>query len=418
MRGLGAWRCLAAAAAAGRGAAAAAAGAGAGAAAAQAARALCACPSLLAAAGQGAAAPWGAQLAHAGGGSSRGGSGWHGAAAPGPRSIHTSAGAAAAKDYYEVLGVPRTASEQEIKKSYYKLAKKYHPDTNKDDPAAAKLFTEVSKAYETLRDPEKRRLHDALGRDGMERMEAEGGPGPGGFGGAGGFGGGAGGFGGGFGAGPGGAGPFSAQDIFESFFRADPGGFSQFFGGGMMVVESSMRLSFMEAAKGTKKRVDLSRVVGTTMQPVEVDIPPGVDAGQQIQVAAPVGDGQQRLNVLFRIEVDPHPQFTRQGLDVLTSTTMRLSEALLGKKLQVPTIDGLAELAVPPLTLNGEVLRMRGKGVGDPRGRGRGDQLVTVRVIKPARLTERQKELLKEFDGEEAGGSSSGSSSSKKGWFS
>ncbi|WIA33737.1 hypothetical protein OEZ86_006853 [Tetradesmus obliquus] len=338
--------------------------------------------------------PWAAQIpcqAAASSGSSRGSSWW---GSPFGRSIHTSSASYASKDYYDVLGVRRSANDQDIKKAYYKLAKQYHPDTNKDDPEAAKVFQEVSKAYETLRDPEKRRMYDHLGRDGMDRMEQEGG-GPGGASGFGGF------------AGYGG--PFSPQDIFEQFFRNDPG-FGSFFSGNMFV-ESSMRLSFMEAAKGTRKRVDLSRVLGMQIPPVEVDIPAGVDSGQQIQVAAPLVE-KQRVNVLFRIEVEPHPQFQRQGLDIIYTTTLRLAEALMGTVLQVPTIDGNVELTVPQLTLNGEVLRMRGKGIADPRGRGRGDQLVNIRVIKPAKLTERQRQLLQEFDEE-----GQGTSSKAKSWF-
>eukprot|EP00879_Flechtneria_rotunda_P030277 GHRR01032892.1.p1 GENE.GHRR01032892.1~~GHRR01032892.1.p1 ORF type:complete len:307 (+),score=67.28 GHRR01032892.1:169-1089(+) len=192
------------------------------------------------------------------------------------RCIHTSS-ASLAKDYYELLGVPRSASDQDIKKAYYKLAKQYHPDTNKDNPEAAKLFQEVSKAYETLRDPEKRQLYNQLGREGMDRMEQEGGGAEPGFGGFGGFG--AGGF-------AAGQSPFSAEDIFKHFFGGDPR-----FAGGMgfgtqMFVESGMRLTFMEAVKGTRKRVDLSRAVGTKVPPVEVEIPPGIDTGQQIQVSS------------------------------------------------------------------------------------------------------------------------------------
>eukprot|EP00878_Enallax_costatus_P017043 GHUV01017893.1.p1 GENE.GHUV01017893.1~~GHUV01017893.1.p1 ORF type:complete len:241 (+),score=57.04 GHUV01017893.1:998-1720(+) len=229
----------------------------------------------------------------------------------------------------------------------------------------------------------------------MDRMETEGGPGAG--------------FAGGF-SGFGAQGPFSMQDILEQMFGGSQGFGAMGGGGGFwssggnmggmgnLFVESSMRLTFMEAAQGTKKKVDLSRVIGTQIPPVEIDIPPGIDSGQQIQVAAPMGaDPKQRINVLLSIEVEAHPKFRRQGLDVMYTQILKLHEALLGTTVTVPTIDGSAELVVPPLTMGNDVLRMREKGIQDPRGRSRGDQLVSVRIIKPSKLTERQKQLLKEF---------------------
>ncbi|GBF98383.1 molecular chaperone [Raphidocelis subcapitata] len=321
-------------------------------------------------------------------GSSSGSGGFHTSAAPGG-------------DYYDVLGVPRSASDQDVKKAYYKLAKKYHPDTNKGDSEAAKKFQEVSKAYETLRDPEKRRLHDALGREGMERMETEGGA-PGG--------GGPGGFPGGFPGGGGGGFPFNMQSIFEQLFRDDPQ-YGAFFRG-EAIVETTITLSFMEAAKGATKRISLGGIAGVSAAPIDIDIPAGVDSGQTIQVPAPAPDAPGgRLRVLLRVEVEPHPLFQREGMHIHSSLDMRLAEALLGRSVSVPTIDGMAQLTVPAMTQNGDVLRMRGKGVVDPRGRGRGDQLVHVRVVRPANLTDRQRQLLMEFDKEaqqQAGSSSSG----------
>ena len=295
------------------------------------------------------------------------------------RAFRTSAASAAGGGYYDVLGVGRTASDQDIKKAYYKLAKKYHPDTNKGDAEAAKKFQEVSKAYETLRDPEKRRLHDALGREGMERMEAEGGGGPGGPGGGPG-GAGFAGFG-GFHAAGGGAGgfPFNMSSIFEQLLRDEPQ-YGAFFRG-EAVVESVLRLSFMEAAKGATKRVSLGGLGGgAAAAPIEVEIPAGVDSGEAIQVQASVPNAPGgRLRVLLRLEVDPHPLFQREGAHIHSHVDLRLGEALLGKSTMVPTVDGMAQLVVPAMTQNGDVLRMRGKGVRDPRGRGRGDQLVHVR---------------------------------------
>lgn len=312
------------------------------------------------------------------------------------RSIHTST-AAAAQDFYDVLGVAKGATDQEIKKAYYKLAKKYHPDTNKGNPEAAKQFQEVSKAYETLRDPEKRRMYDRLGREGMDRMEQEGGGG--------------GGFDGGFQwqwqEGQGGGPAWSVEEIMQHFFGGAAGGAAGGFGGGNMfasaafMLDTPLRLTFMEACKGVRKPIDLSRLTGMQMPPVEVDIPPGLNTGQTIQVKAQVPGKQQAINIMLAIEVEPHPQFSRRGHDIIYPLTLRLSEALTGKTVQVPTIDGRSELVVPPLTLSGEVLRMAGKGVEHPRTGQRGSQLVTVRVVKPRKLTPKQEQLLKEFAAED-----------------
>ncbi|KAI8464038.1 MAG: HSP40/DnaJ peptide-binding protein [Monoraphidium minutum] len=226
----------------------------------------------------------------------------------------------------------------------------------------------------------------------MERMEAEGGA-PGG---------GAGGFGGGFPGGGGGGFPFNMQSIFEQIFRDDPQ-YGAFFRG-EAIVETEITLSFMEAAKGTTKRVSMAGIHGVSAAPLDVDIPAGIDSGQTIQVPAPAPNAPGgRMRILLRVEVEPHPLFRREGVHVHTTLDMRLSEALLGRSVSVASVDGMAQLTVPPLTQNGDVLRMRGKGVADPRGRGRGDMLVHIRVLKPAHLTDKQRQLLMEFDREAQG---------------
>lgn len=344
------------------------------------------------------------------------------------------------RDYYEVLGVARAASDQDIKRAYYKLAKKYHPDTNAGDAAAAAAFQEVSKAYEALRDPEKRRLYDAVGRERMERMESEGG-GAGGGGAGGPFGAAGGPFGGPFGGGGAGGGPFgNAADVFEHLFGGGAAGggdpiFGAFFGGGMgaAVVEAPLRLTFAEAARGTKKWVDVGPGLGGAAGaggggpgPVEVSIPAGVDDGQAVEVSVPLGpqpssgggrqqhQQQPRLRLRLRVHVEPDPVFRREGPNLHVDASLRLAEALLGRELKVPTLDGGAEVFVPPGTMHGDVLRLRGKGLPDPRARGggvagsaggggpRGDQYVHVRVAKPkGGLTDRQRDLLAQFDAEE-----------------
>ncbi|GAX73970.1 hypothetical protein CEUSTIGMA_g1420.t1 [Chlamydomonas eustigma] len=302
-------------------------------------------------------------------------------------SIHSSAEASAQRDYYDVLGVSKSASDQEVKKAFYQQAKQYHPDTNKGNEDAARKFQEVQKAYETLRDPEKRRLYDQVGAEGMERMESGGAAG-----GPGGFGGGAGPF-------PGGGFPFSGfstESIFEQIFNQDPM-FSQMFG---RVAVQPIRISFMEAVKGTKRRITLGGVRGAAGSTVDLDIPAGIDSGDQIQIETTFGP-KQRVRVAVPIEVEPHQIFRREGPDILITADLNLTQAMLGTQLTVQTVDGSAELAVPACTQNGVKLRMRGKGVLNQQNGGRGDQLVEIRVKLPRALSQRQKELLQEFGVEE-----------------
>jgi DnaJ-class molecular chaperone len=302
-------------------------------------------------------------------------------------SIHSSAEAGAQRDYYDVLGVTKSASDQEVKKAFYQQAKQYHPDTNKDNADAAKKFQEVQKAYETLRDPEKRKIYDQVGAEGMERMESGGAAG-----GPGGFGGGAGPF-------PGGGFPFggfSTESIFEQIFNQDPM-FSQMFG---RVAVQPIRISFMEAVKGTKRRITLGGVRGAAGSTVDLDIPAGIDSGDQIQIETMFGP-KQRVRVAVPIEVEPHPVFRREGPDIIITADLTLTQAMLGTQLTVQTVDGSAELTVPACTQNGLKLRMRGKGVLNQQNGGRGDQLVEIRVKLPRALNQRQKDLLQEFGNEE-----------------
>ncbi|KXZ41384.1 hypothetical protein GPECTOR_504g468 [Gonium pectorale] len=313
------------------------------------------------------------------------------------RGLHSSSAAAAASDFYELLGVQRSASEQEIKKAYYQQAKKYHPDTNKDDPAAAARFQELQKAYEVLRDPEKRRMYDAVGREGMDRMESGGqssaGPQYGGgeefadfqgfnFGGI----------------------PFGAQ-IFEQFFKADPRLQAML----NRVQLPPLRLTFMvgrlgEAVQGTHKSLQVSLRPGM-VRTIELEVPAGVDSGDVLEttvdLAGPGRRASPKLTVHVPVDVAPHPVFRRQGSDVLSSLELPLSSALLGATIRVDTLDGGVELIVPPLTQQGDRLRIRNKGIFNPRRGLRGDHYVEISVKMPRNLTPRQRELLVEFEYEE-----------------
>ena len=266
-------------------------------------------------------------------------------------------------------------------------------------------------------------------------MESEGG-GPGAGAGAGGgpFGAAGGPFGGPFGGGGGGGqGPFAAADVFEHLFGGGAGVdpiFGAFFGGGAgaAVVEAPLRLTFAEAARGTKKWVDIGPGLGGGgaaggaaggggAGPAEVSIPAGVDDGQAVVVSVPLGPPppgaprgapNPRLRLRLRVQVEPDRVFRREGPHLHVDAPLRLAEALLGRALRVPTLDGGAEVFVPPGTMHGDVLRLRGKGLPDPRAGARagagakGDQFVHVRVAKPRNgLTDRQRELLAQFDEEE-----------------
>lgn len=325
------------------------------------------------------------------------------------RGFHSS-NAALAQTYYDILGVGRGASDAEIKKAYYALAKKYHPDTNQGDPQAAKKFQDVQRAYDTLRDPQKRTAYDQLGHTAYEAADASGGaPGSGG-----------GPFGGGQGM------HVDPEDLFREFFGGGAGSgaaggfqgtiFEHVFGGGFggaarrgRSIQAGITISFEEAIKGTRRTIDPSslglRGMSGSSSPVEIVIPAGVDNGFQLRVEGKGLPGPQGLppgDLLLQIMVAPSPKFQRDGFDVYTEAKIGLADAALGTMVEVPTVDGRAEVKVRPGTQPGDKLRMRGYGVPmdliGQRGR-KGDQYVIVRVSVPRTLTQRQKELLEEFRG-------------------
>lgn len=289
------------------------------------------------------------------------------------------------KDYYEVLGVAKNATETEIKKAYRKLALQYHPDRNKTKEAEGK-FKEVTKAYEVLSDPQKKQTYDQLGHQAFEQ-----GAGQGPFGGASPFGGAGnpftytystGGDGGDFG---GFSDPF---EIFEQFF----GGASPFGRRQQRRSAYSLAIDFMEAVRGTTKRI----VVEGKSQTIK--IPAGVDDGSRIRF----GDYDVVL------EVRPSSKFQRQGYDVVSDKEIPISIASLGGEINVETIWGEVKLRIPSGTQPETVIRLRDKGVPHLHGSGKGNHYVRIKVVVPKTLTGRQKELLKEFEEE---------GKKKHGWF-
>ena len=351
------------------------------------------------------------------------------------------------RDYYEVLGISKGASEDEIKKAYKKMARKYHPDLNPGDKEAEEKFKEVNEAYEVLSDADKKARYDQYGHAGVDPNFGAGGAG----------------FDGNFDFG-------DLGDIFGSFFG---GGF----GGGRRTnpnapqrgesIRMSLAISFEEAAFGCEKEVTVDRMEqcgtchgtgctpGTTPevcpdchgsgqvqvrrqtpmgvfatsspcpkcggkgkiihQPckdchgtgavrkrktIQASIPAGIDNGQTISIR---GQGHAGKNggpagdLLITITIRPHELFRREGTSVLCEAPITFAQAVLGAELEIPTIDGKVKYDLPEGTQSGTTFRLKGKGIPSINGRGRGDQYVTVYIETPRNLNKEQKEALKKF---------------------
>jgi len=343
------------------------------------------------------------------------------------------------KDYYKILGVAKSASEEEIKKSYRKLAMQYHPDRNPGDKEAEEEFKLASEAYEVLRDPEKREIYDRYGVEGLRGT---------GFTGFRGF-----------------------DDIFSTFGDI----FEDFFGfGGTQRRRSharagadlrfDLKISFNDAAFGKETEIEIPRTVsceacgGTGAKPgtspvncpvcrgtgqvtraqgfftisttcgqchgegkvvqhpckdcrglgrvrttkkIQIKVPPGVDTGSKLRLR---GEGEQGErggppgDLFVIIYVEPHDFFSRDGDDLICQIPVSFPQAALGAEIDIPTLNGTRSLTIPKGTESGEVFRIKGEGFVRLRGHGRGDELVQVIVKTPRNLTRRQEELLREFE--------------------
>ena len=291
------------------------------------------------------------------------------------------------RDPYEVLGVPRSASAAAIKSAYRKLAKKHHPDSNKNDPQAAARFSEINSANEILGDEDKRKAFDRgeIDAEGKPRFQGFPGGGAGGRAGPGGFeshtfrsG----------GAGPGGAAGF--EDILNSMFGnaaqrgARQGGGSpfEFDTGGIgldLDLSVAMTVSLEESVNGAEKRVRLP-----SGKELNVKVPAGVTAGQQIRLKGQgeTAPGHRPGDLLITVNIAPHPFFKLDGSDLRVDLPITLYEAVLGGKVRVPTLGSAVELSIPKNTSSGRIFRLKGKGLPKAAG-ATGDLFVTTRITLP-----------------------------------
>ncbi len=341
------------------------------------------------------------------------------------------------KDYYKILSVSRNASEEEIKKSYRKIAMQYHPDRNPGDRDGEEKFKMASEAYEVLRDNEKREIYDRYGIEGLRGT---------GFTGFRGF-----------------------EDIFSTFGDL----FEDFFGFGTphkrktrsgADLRYDFKLSFLDAAFGKESEIEIPRTIlceichGTGTKPgtyptqcpnckgtgqtirsqgfftisttcgqcrgegkiilhpckecqghgrvkrlrkISVKIPPGVDTGSKLRIRGEGEEGDRGGppgDLYIFIYVEPHDFFSREGNDIICQIPISFPQAALGAEIEIPTLDGKKELFIPKGTESGELFKIKGEGFPKLRGYGRGDQIVQVIVKTPKNLTKRQEELLKEFE--------------------
>ncbi len=358
----------------------------------------------------------------------------------------------AKRDYYEILGVNKKASEVEIKKAFRKLARKYHPDVNPGDKAAEQKFKELNEAYEVLSDPKKRKQYDQFGHNAFGQGFEAGGGSAGGF---------------GF-EGFGGQGPeyFTGrgfQDIFGNIFGAEREARQR---GPQRGEDTSytVEVDLEDAVYGRTMQVNLQRAVncttcgGTGFQPgtaprtcstcqgagavsqgsgfmkfshtcptcrgagkintnpctacsgsgtvsrserINVKIPPGVDNGSKVRIAGMGGpglNGGPPGDVYIITRVRPHHYFERKGDNLYSEAKVTLKEAVLGEKIEIPTVDGTVMLSLPAGVQTGQQLKLKGKGVPHLGGGGVGDHYVTISVVTPASLNDRGKELVRELD--------------------
>ncbi|MDR2695820.1 MAG: J domain-containing protein [Deltaproteobacteria bacterium] len=296
------------------------------------------------------------------------------------------------KDYYQVLGVERSASVEEIARAFKKLARRHHPDLNAGNAQSEEKFKEVNEAYEVLKDPEKRKLYDQLGHNWQHGQQFQGAPGFENM---------------HFSFGGGGASGFS--DFFEMIFgqAARGGGGAGGFGpdpfGAFSArqrrgrdAEAEFAIPLEDAVQGGRRTLSLSGPGGE--RTLEVNIPAGIREGAKLRLAGqgnPVPGGGAPGDLFLRIRFAPHPRFQVDGGNLLCDVPLAPWEAALGARVRVPTLEGEVELHVPAGTSSGRKFRLRGKGLGAKGGRG--DLLACAQIVLPETATEREQKLWEEL---------------------
>jgi curved DNA-binding protein len=310
------------------------------------------------------------------------------------------------KDYYETLGVPRNAPDVEIKKSFRKLAREYHPDVAKDKKRAEEKFKEINEAYEVLSDPAKRKKYDELGANWKSGADFRPPPGWEGFSGGQAF----------RGRGQGGEefefhfGGTGFSDFFEQIFgsRMRGAGFSP--RGGFRAeefaergadIEGDIMVTLEEALRGSVREVNVRRPVGraTKTETYQVRIPPGVSEGQKLRIAGrgEAGSGGGEAGDLYlRVRLAKHPDLDVDGHDLICEAELAPWEAVLGAEISVPTLAGRVNIKIPAGTQDGQKLRVRGRGLPSRDG-GHGDLFVVTRIVVPLKITEAEKKLWEQL---------------------
>ena len=294
------------------------------------------------------------------------------------------------KDYYKIMGLARDASEKEIKTAYRRLARKYHPDLNKDDPGAEEKFKELGEAYEVLRDAEKRKMYDKFGSEGMHQQQAPGGDprqqqhyyhdfGEGGFG-AEGF-----------------SGSFD-EDLFSSIFNRS-GFHKQQHKPKGADINGTINITLEEAYSGVVKEVQIPTHGGTPgHQKIRLKIPKGIKSGQKIRLEGKGGlsplSGGKAGDLFITVNVEKHAIFDTVDQDIYLTLPISPWEAALGAKVKVPTLGGEVDLKIPANSQAGQTLRLKGRGLS---GKKEGDQYILLKIVIPPAKTAEEKAFYEEM---------------------